>query len=641
MVKLFIVTLSIVLSGTSIHSLGVLPKDSSELTIDETVRESFQQSNLDSISENSEELDAFLSDKEIMLSEWLSNLSINERDIFKNDIITSNREKFIASISEVTNNKEIRDILISYYTVSRHEVFQPREVLKFKLVQKVGVHCNNTDSFGCFSEDSRYLVITGCDDTIIILVNEDGKWREERTIFIDDTVLSVCFSLDSHHMIVTLSSKGIKIYSLGIDNKWTESGIINLEVQSAFSPDSRHLVVWHGNHVGVWNLSEHGVWIGDLTTRIDSLSAFFTGVSVYFTDDSLYLVVSDGDKPVLILNLEQNGSWVVSKVSTPPCHKIFLPPTSWNDDLYMVSNISVGNNKNVAAVLRLRADGEWIGKYIFTEENPVYAVGTNADGLHIATTGGGTLAKIWSLGTDGGLKGKDILRDKQDSDNEECIEKFSTSYRSVDTMEFSKDCCHLVVICDDQNIIICSQNGDGEWIEKKAINTDEAFVRVVTFSPDGTHINISFLDIMTSRVWSLSMNGELVEDNIPSSGDGYVNSFVVSGDGSTMVMACANGMIKVCSKSEVGWQWRTKAYATVSEKSIHKAIISPDGHYVLSIEDGIIIKVFELEAVEPPSLPLPPLLSPTTPTCSKSLIKLGTNYLKSLVGLKETGCVIL
>ncbi|MDP0589900.1 MAG: WD40 repeat domain-containing protein [Candidatus Endonucleobacter bathymodioli] len=455
------------------------------------------------------------------------------------------------------------------------------------------------------------MVTTGNDDTIKVWANTDGKWIEESTIFTDGAASSACFSPDSKHILCTVDSCVIKIYSLGVDKKWKENCTIEYATRSraVFSADSYHLATYSKDYIQVMSLDADGGWL-----RQETITTEGEVQSVYFTDDSSYLVIVDC--PTKVLCLGKSGEWV-EKASTPSGNML-LTATAWNDDLYIVVGKTSGEH-TAAIVLSLGVDGQWIEKATISA-NIIHSVSVGVNGIHIVTTGEDEArAQIWSLGTNMVLKEKDILKDRKDHDNEGNIKKSDAIHKKVYKVIFSNDCRHLAVIYDDDTVIICSRNEVGEWIEKTIIMNERA-VSLVDFSRDGTHMSISccfineillgenggkdhfVIRLKTFRVWNLMMNGDWLEEISLSSSCDYANSIDFSFDGFNMVVGCPNGSVSVWGQKEGGNAWGEKACATFSTKGVKKVVFSPDGSHVLSISDDHLIKLFELKAVNPPPL---------------------------------------
>lgn len=357
--------------------------------------------------------------------------------------------------------------------------------------------------------------------------------------------------------------------------------------------------------------------------------------SVYFTENSAYLILIYCTEPDKVFRLKGGEYWEIHSSIPAKAKDTLLPATIWNDDLYMMATCRTERNTKIATLFSLGIDGIWMEKAIFPAVL-IYAVGTSVDGIHVVTQNytdnSKSLAKVWSLGPDGGFKEKGIFRNEKDAYDERYLDDFSILDREVYKVELSKDCRHLVVIDHDNNVILCSQNGDGVWVEKVTIK-DQRYTKILTFSDDSAHLSMYFYDEEGEkifRIWNLKMNGEWVEDIILSPSDGFVNSIVFSNDGSNMLISYDNGNVKIWGKHKGCEEWLGKDCVTVSKDRVKKAIFSPDSRYVLTIGGDSLIKLFELQAA-------PPHLA----HCGKRLIHTGGNYLKSLVGFKGTCCVIL
>ncbi|MDP0589553.1 MAG: hypothetical protein QS748_10330 [Candidatus Endonucleobacter bathymodioli] len=530
LVRLFIITLAIVLSGTSIPSLGVTTEISG-LKTDEVDKEYSQRPKSESLSEKSDGLSMAEVDKCSKLNTVFAGLSLHEKK----------------------------------------SLYDP-DAFKFKLLQKIGIYCSSAPLVGCFSDDNHYLVTTGNENSVIIWTNKDGEWKRT-TLFDDCVVSSVCFSPDSHHL-VTYNCSGLKVWSPGTGEDWAAK--MNVRDVACIE-------------------------------------------SVCFTSDSSYLVVKFSTY-YKIFSLMKNGSWV-EKAETPSVTRFLLPPTIWNDDLYIVCE-EKAEEDHCTIVFILGEDRKWIEKYSLSGIC-IDAVGTNVDGIHLVTAGDNkSIAKILSLGVGGLLKEAVISRGVIEANNDGFTGGNSCIEREV---VLSNDCRHLAAFCNG-DVVICSQNEVGEWIDKLVI---ECRGHSVSFSDDSAYLHI-FSSKKSKFLRSSLEQSEVGVEEISLSTVEDVDSIVFSNDGSNMVIAFDDGRVKVWGEEEVGGKWLGKASAKVSSKCVKKALLSPDGSFVLIIGDDYRIKLYGLEAVDS-SLPLGP----------QSVKNTWIHYFKSLVGLKDTECVIL
>ncbi|MDP0589898.1 MAG: WD40 repeat domain-containing protein [Candidatus Endonucleobacter bathymodioli] len=642
MIRLFIVTITIVLSGASMPSLGGLPKKTQDLKADgvdkecsqlfenlsldkviagsavpdKTDVEYCQRPKPDSISENGDEFHDDQVDTEVLGKElFVITAGSKEVDALKNSTMATNYGAKCNVLRGGYMGKKLLRNSISYpYTVDNslrvdHETAKYREGHTSRLVEPVGYHCNEDNYFLSFSKDSRYLLSSGKDKAIMIWANKDGKWSEEITISNDDAVLSACFSHDSRHMVVNFNVCGAIIYSLGTDNKWGNISTSYSCMRAALSPNSRHIVIYNNRFIQTMTVREDRVLENARVSNHDNACMFYDKyddniivTSAYFTINNSYLIITCHNKPNIVLRLESKH-WK-QLYSIPADGKdTLLVATIGNDDLYMVATDRTGS----ATIFRLGTDGKWMGKAMFPAK-VIYAVGASVDGIHIVTKDYHSyvksLAKIWSLGANGVFEGKDILRDKKDVVNAEDIGDSSNLDRKIDQAKFSNDGRHMAILSDDR-IILCSQNEGGGWLDEVIIE-EERSIQSFTFSTDSTHMIItSLIDCngkTTFTIWKLGENGELEEKNIFSSNDGGINSIAFSEDGSNMVMACANGNVKIWGEEGQGEQWRGKKDCVTGS---HMVIFSPDSRYVASIGDGHVTTVFALDEVNLPSLPTP------------------------------------
>ncbi|MDP0589902.1 MAG: WD40 repeat domain-containing protein [Candidatus Endonucleobacter bathymodioli] len=625
MIRLFIVTLAIVLSGASMPSLGGLSKKMQEQKTDYgEVWECSLQANLHCCGENSDELAAtqvgngMLDKGNLEYSKLFENLSLEKKSIVYSPEVASSQRSRLDSLSgslseredefydahadteslendglaitsefkreyalknstmatnnggecNVVRNQEALAKLPIYplyssYTVDSslmvdHETSKASESLVPKRFESDDYPCTGKNSILSLSTNNRYM-LTKDDDcvlTIWVNANEGTTWRKDRIIFKDAGISSACFSPDSRYMVVH-TFINVTIYRLRNGNTWEEQGSINCHMRATFSPDSRHLVVYNNEWIKILSLGRDRV--------IESVcgSLHKDVISAYFTPKSSSLIVVCYKQRNTDFSLDGDGRWE-RQANIPTNGKDeHLIISSWNNDHYMVTNRPDGKTEKVA-ILCKGVDSKWIEKATFTA-SMIYAIGTSIDGIHIIviTDESDTRkvnAKIWSLGADGVLKGKDILNDKKDIDHEKCIGAPDSLSRKICQAKFNDDGRHVVILSYGM-IILCSQNEDGDWIEKFIIG-EEKSTESFTFSIDNTDmIIISLMDCNwknTFIVWNLGMNEEWLEENIFSSNHDRVDSTAFSDGGSNMVTICANGKVKIWSEKEVGEQWSKK-----------------------------------------------------------------------------------
>ncbi|MDP0589899.1 MAG: WD40 repeat domain-containing protein [Candidatus Endonucleobacter bathymodioli] len=659
MIRLFIVTLAIVLSGASMPSLGGLPKKIQEQkTDDEAVGECyrlFKNLSLEKPTVCSTMPDV-KADTEALVKDGLAiTLEFKEENALNDSAMATNNgdECNVVQNNEVVD-KLLRNTICPSYTVDStlmvdHETSMPSESLVSKLVGSGGYNCNDEDCVLSFSSDSCYLLTTGKNNTLIIWTtedeDEDEEWRKDITIVNDAAVSSAYFSPDSCYMVAH-TSVGVKVY-IREGDKWKENGTISVTAGATFSPDSRHLVIYNKEWIEILILGMDGV-IGAVheSTHKDVESA-------YFTINSSYLILTVDNEPRIVFSRENDGRWE-RKASIPSNGKdTLLTATIWNDDLYMVATSAEGNTGKVT-IFRLEMDGKWVEKAMFTA-SIIYAVGTSIDGIHILTKddlgNSKSLAKIWSLVEEEVLIGKDILNDKKDVDNDGCIGDPGTINRGGCQAEFSNDGRHVAILSDDM-LILCSQNEYGDWIEVFA-SEEKRSIRSFTFSIDSTNMIVIPLKDCAEKntfiLWRMGRSGKWSEENISYSNDDRVSSISFSDDGCNKVMAYANGNIKIWGEKAGGEQWRAKDCVTGS--SVDMVIFSPDSRYVASIGGGHVVKLFGLDGVNLYGLPQcskslievfdSQAAEPAVPIGSKRLKNTMINHFKSLVGFKDMRCVIL
>jgi len=565
-----------------------------------TAVECSQQPKPDSLSESGDEFHDSQVDTTELARHWLAKPhESKEVGALKNSTMVTNNDTGcnvaqdpLMAAQLLINPSSFSHILDSSLMVD-HDASRPSDIPSPRLVEPNSYHCNDDNVCLSFSTDSRYLLSTGRDNTLIISAYKDGEWIREITISNNSAVSSSCFSPDSRHLVVTLHLEGVKVYSLRTDNQWEEICTINCSARAAFSPNSRHLVIYNSEFIEVWDLGTNRVIEQAHVSINDDVK------SAYFTSNSAYLIMACDNEPNKVLRLENDEHWRMQS-SIPAKGK-----DCENRRLYtllleiLVATGGTETTTNSATIFCLGADGEWMEKATLTGKN-ISSVGTSADGIHIMTkdysSNGNYITEIWSLEADEVLKGKDILKNTKNVDNEECIDDFSTLNRKTYQDKFSNNCRHVAILSDSR-IILCSQNEAGVWIEKVIIE-EKRPVQSLTFNADSTKMILSLMDENrknTFRVWVLRVDGEWVENNIlsifsSSNDDG--NSIVFSADGSNMGLICATGSIKIWGENEEYWPWKVKDWVTGSGH--HKIVFSPDGLYAASIGDEHAVKIIEL-----------------------------------------------
>jgi len=563
--------------------------------IDETGGKRFQESKRDGISENGNGSDEALVHTETMVKSWLATLCFKEMDALKNSIIANdNSAKLNVLLRQLTKNKQlIKHSLNVYPIVTKlmvdYKTSRPSEISTSRIIGNAGFHCNDDNYFLSFSEDSRCLLSTGKDNSLIIWAKEDGRWREETIISNHSAVSSACFSPDSRHMVVAIHLGSVKIYSRGTDNKWKENCTVNRSVQATFSLDSRHLVFCNSKMIEIRSIDENENWVVKL--YVDTQSEI---KSAYFTDNSAYLICTYDTEPDKVFCREDDGCWKMQSSILANGKNTLLAATIWNDGLYMVASGTEGVNES-ATIFCMGTDGEWMEEAKITA-SVIAAVGTSVDGIHIVSRGcpsyDESIAKIWSLGKNG-LFNVDILRVAKDADNGGGIDYSNTLDSKLYQVEFSNDGRHVGILYDER-IILCSQNKVGEWIDKCTIE-EQRSVRSLTFSADNTHMILSLMDSNrknTFRVWNLGMDGEWEEDIILSASDEDVSSIVFSADGHNVGLVYDNGSVKIWGGNEELGQWHEKDCVTGFD--LKKVVFSSDGLYVAVI-GGEPMGVFDLK----------------------------------------------
>ncbi|MDP0589904.1 MAG: WD40 repeat domain-containing protein [Candidatus Endonucleobacter bathymodioli] len=306
---------------------------------DEAEAECSRRSHLDSLSENDDEFYDAQVDTEALVKDGLTiTPEFKEENGLKDStmVINNGAKCNVLRCPLIGTEMLINPIRFSYIVDSSrsvdHETFKPRASPTSRLVDQDSSHCNDEDDVLSFSKDSRYLLTTGKNKTLIIWVNEDQVWRKDITIFNDAAVSSACFSPDSRYMIVH-TSVGVKIYSLRNGNKWEERCAIKDYMRATCSPDRRHLAIYNSEVIEIWNLGMNGV-IGD------TIHGWYTNIDLntaYFTTNSSYLIVTCYNEPNKIFGLESNGNgyWERKSSIQAKGKDTLLTATIWNDDLYI------------------------------------------------------------------------------------------------------------------------------------------------------------------------------------------------------------------------------------------------------------------------------------------------------------------
>ncbi|MDP0590243.1 MAG: F-box protein [Candidatus Endonucleobacter bathymodioli] len=260
-----------------------------------------------------------------------------------------------------------------------------------------------------FSDNGSYIVAQDIDGCGISILSQGtaGQWIDKTPIILDERlssnspcVINITFNSDSAHLFINCGANKLLVWSLGMDGRWSQTGLILMKerVSKLFSSaDGSHLVIrclyingvnfWSKNNRGEWAISKtftgvnknsdisgvssnmrHVVVTSHNGTKIFSqrtseewigqtVSAW-SSTTANFSDDNCHVVLACTDYSIRVCSLGKNKKWIKKAVVDIPRssvhnHNLFNKSSFSADGRYI---IVISNNNTRAKTFKFIAE---------------------------------------------------------------------------------------------------------------------------------------------------------------------------------------------------------------------------------------------------------------------------------------------